>query len=123
MWSKSQAEELIRDASVELFTTNYYRDVFLAICALGPDALDVGMLTDELDRSGKHVSPAVLGSFYDGYPVADSMTKRIMRLKRLHRLRELARLGERLASAPCEVGAEDDVLIADAAAQLEAIAR
>jgi hypothetical protein len=123
LWSKSQAEELIRDASVELFTTNVYRDVFTAICALGPNVLDTGLLAHELDRTGKHVAPAVLGSFYDGYPLSDSMTIRIARLCELRRLRELARLGERITESALEIGASSAVLIMDIEAVLEAIAR
>jgi replicative DNA helicase len=123
LWSKQQAEELIRDASVELFTTNYYRDVFTAILALGPDALDAGLLADELDRTGKHVDPAVLGSFYDGYPLTDSMKIRITRLRELHRLRELARLGERLGESAFEAGVKSRDLIASVREQLEAISQ
>jgi hypothetical protein len=123
LWSKSQAEELIRGASVELFTTNNYRDVFTAICGLGPDALDVGLLADELDRTGKHVEPAVLGSFYDGYPLTDCMKIRIVRLKELYRLRELAKIAEQLSSAPFEIGVKSCDLIALVREQLEAISR
>lgn len=123
MLSPSQAKELIAAASPELFSITFTRDVFTAICALGPDCLDYPLLAHELERSGKHFNLGDLACLDNGVVVEIPMTKRIVRLKELHRLRELARLGERLAEMPFEIGAKSDLLIVDIEAQLEAISR
>lgn len=121
MMVRAQAVELIRDGSPELFTISFTQDIFAAICAVGPDALDYTLLADELERNGKHIDFGALTLLDHGVVVEIPMAKRIARLRELHRLRQLCRLGEWLASAPFEYGKKSSDLIAEVRSRLEAV--
>lgn len=123
MLCKSQAEELIREGSLELFSISFTRDIFTAIRSLGSDSLDYPLLAHELERAGKHVSLGDLMTLDNGVVVEIPMRTRLLRLRELRRLRELAKLGERLAGAPFEIGIKASDVIAQVREQLEAISR
>ena len=97
MLDRTQAEELIRHAHVDLFTSSLHRAIFSAMRSLGSDSLDYTLLISEMMRLGHSISWSVIAHLDDGVVTEIPMARRIERLRELYQLRRLGRLGEHVA--------------------------
>jgi replicative DNA helicase len=112
MLDRTQAQQLIRDASSDLFTTTTHKNIFEALCALRGEA-DYALLAAELNRRGHldDIGWNALVHLDDGVVTEIPMSERIERLKELRRLRQLARLAEELTPRVYEPRANSSEIV------------